>query len=346
MNLNTDKFSMLHICYKNLIFKKQENKKNLVVLDSKYKKLIKRDGKFLLHKYKDIIDDDIWIIGRKYKNYTTHCVENNSLHLPIFLSSVYFNKTKIRKVKTKTVIKHDNSTEFVHRRKFLMNLKHCLEKACVHQTEHINHMIKNSISLDIEYSNDIYDDFSKFPISCNSSCLFMIGVSDYQKNYINFTASKLDKTNEAFIIQQYLNHIYNLISKNGKMIIFHWSPADKSVIEKTLLHHPTLNTFYKHHILNNIIYIDLMHIVKSTIPLESYALKYVLEKLLCIKYETQCKNGLDAMCSIIYNNIEIKNNDKKLTDFETTNDIVLYNRLDTIYLYDIIKKFTHPKISN
>jgi DNA polymerase elongation subunit (family B) len=206
---------------------------------------------------------------------------------------------------------------------------------------YINQIIKSSISLDVEYANDIYDDFSKFPISNNSSCLFMIGISDYKKKYINFTASKLDSSNEELVLQNYFNYIHEIISKNGKLVIFHWSFADKNVIEKALLRHPSLNNFYKKNILNNIIYIDLLKVVKSTIQLKSYSLKYVLEKLLDIKYDTNCKNGFDAMCSIIYNDIEIRNNNnKKLVDFETTNDIILYNRLDTVYLYDIIKIFT------
>lgn len=332
ISLDTSKFSVLYICYKKLSFK-TNNDYNMCYLDKDSKYIISKNLKYIDTKN---IDDNIWIIGRKYTNEKTGEIYNNSLTLPIFLH----NKQQIRKEQKKLPKPEENNINITfYRRKFLYNLK-----SCINENMYVNNMLEKSIFLDIEYANDIYDDFSKFPISENSSCLFMIGLSDFSKQYINFTASQLDKRNEADILRKYLKYIQNLIHKNGIVFIFHWSHADKSVIEKTLIRHPQMYNMYQNQIKNKIIYIDLLKIIKNTVKLNSYSLKYVLEKLFNIKYETDCKNGLDAMCSIIYNNIEIKNNKNKiLTDFETTQDIIKYNKLDTVYLCDIIDKFKKGK---
>lgn len=355
LDLDTARYSILHVCYKNLSYRntsykaKNVNKNvgdwNKCVLESDYRRYISKDINYITKKYTTYINKYIWIIGRKYKNEKTLELENNSLLLPIFIDRVssirkcnHKLNAKMRSNKDKddvvSVVSHQ------YRRRFLYTLKNCLGNV---NYSYINQILSNSICLDIEYANDIYDDFSKFPISNNSSCLFMIGVFDYKNTYKNFIASQLDKRNEGIVLKTYLDYIHQKISNDGKIIIFHWSNADKIVIEKTLLRHPKLHQFYNTHIVNNIVYIDLLKVVKSTVFLNSYSLKYVLEKLLNIKYNTHCKNGLDAMSSIIYNNIEIKNNNnkKKLTDFQTTNDIIQYNKLDTIYLYDIIKKFVN-----
>lgn len=339
LRLDENQYSILHICYKNIKYRVlDKDNLNKCVLESEYKRYISKDIEFINKRYSDNndINKNIWIIGRKYKNEKTLEIENNSLFLPVFINSVSLMKQKILKINAKTR-SDDIITSHCYRRRFLYNLKGYLGNV---EYSYINQILLNSICLDIEYANDIYDDFSKFPISCNSSCLFMIGLSDYKGVYTNFTASQLDKRNEGIVLKAYLDYMYKRILDNGKTIIFHWSNADKSVIEKTLSRHPKLNNFYNTYITNNIVYIDLLKVVKSTVFLNSYSLKYVLEKMLNIKYNTECKNGLDAMSSIIYNNIEIKNNkNKKLTDFQTTNDIIQYNKLDTVYLYDIIKKF-------
>jgi hypothetical protein len=347
LDLDTAKYSILHVCYKNLSYRNNLNQNviNKCVIESDYKRFISKNINYITKKYTNYINKYIWIIGRKYKNEKTLELENNSFLLPVFLESVSYVRKCNHKKNTKTyindnVVYDDNVVLHQYRRRFLYTLKDYLGDV---DFSYINQILSNSVCLDIEYANDIYDDFSNFPISNNSSCLFMIGVFDYKNTYKNFIASQLDKRNEGIVLETYLDYVHEKISNNGKIIIFHWSNADKIVLEKTLLRHPELYQFYNRHIINNIVYIDLLKVVKSTVFLNSYSLKYVLEKLLNIKYDTQCKNGLDAMCSIIYNDIEIKNSKthKKLIDFETTNDIIQYNKLDTIYLYDIIKKFVN-----
>ena len=124
-------------------------------------------------------------------------------------------------------------------------------------------------------------------------------------------------------------------------ILFHWSNADKYILERSLKRYPDLYKRYEI-IFNNIIYVDLLKIVKKTLPgLQSYSLKYISKHLLDTIYNTNCQNGLDAMCSIIEKNVYIKSDHSEdqntLLSFDTTTDIINYNRLDTTLLYDIVK---------
>ena len=77
--------------------------------------------------------------------------------------------------------------------------------------------------------------------------------------------------------------------------------------------------------------IDLLIVLKQTINLPSYSLKYVAKELLNLHYDTDCQNGLDAMCRIIQNDIvtSTPNND-------IVKDIVEYNKMDTTLLYNIL----------
>jgi hypothetical protein len=64
--------------------------------------------------------------------------------------------------------------------------------------------------------------------------------------------------------------------------------------------------------------------------------------LLNIIYDTKCQNGLDAMCSVIENDLLLKTEmytEKNLLFFHDTKDVVNYNKLDTTLLYDIVKYF-------
>jgi DNA polymerase elongation subunit (family B) len=79
--------------------------------------------------------------------------------------------------------------------------------------------------------------------------------------------------------------------------IFHWSSADVSYFNKTLKRYPNLNTKLETNCKYE--FVDLLNIIKNTIDMESYSLKYVVKNLLNKNYDSTCQNGLDAMTSII-----------------------------------------------
>lgn len=357
-NLDEDKYSLVYILYKNLHYnEKILNNKNKIRkcyldLDSKnriyddYIKIRNKDNTKTEYTIGDVIineniviSDDIVIIARKYLHKNKIDKDDNSLgkFCTYKVDKKNKNESKIKRIDKKVV----TDKNFNLRRRFLLNLKMEFEDInllC------INDILKNSLFLDVEYINDIYDDFKTFPISKDLTLLCMIGFSYIDKQtgslmYTNYTVDKLDKLNEYDILNRFLNTIIEKYNKLKRpIIIFHWSNADKVTIEKSLKRYPDLYNKYNNEI--EIKYVDLLLIIKKTMYFESYSLKYVVKKLLNIVYETDCKNGFDAMCSIIENNCKLEklNNKLKLTDFESTQDIIKYNKIDTELLYVLIKK--------
>lgn len=355
IKLDTNGYSLIKIIYKNIKIKHlKKNVFGICNLNNKIKNRLNMLSKTINANTDNRINtDNIIIIGRKYYNKSS-CYNNpNSLNIPCF----YFanrnlnNNKKVRQCTQE--IKCTREILSINRRKFLYNLKNELLLNKIQDNNlYINNILKYSIFLDVEFVNDIYDNFKNFPISNNSSLLFMIGISNYKNEYINLTTKRLTLQEEYNIILEFLNYISLQITLfQHKIIIFHWSNADKYIIEKTIKRHDTLYKYYVDNIQNNIIYIDLLQIIKKTISLKSYSLKYVSEKLLNIKYSTECKNGLDAMCFIFNNDnlLNANNNDnllndkhikKSLQDFSSTDDIIEYNKMDTTLLYKIVNKFT------
>ena len=350
-NLDESKYSLVYILYKNINYKD-----NQCYLDAKIKKKISEQFNKIRRQNNNklLLNDNIIIIGRKYLHKNKIDKVYNSLGT--FCIHKVKNESPIKiKVPTPVILEQEVTQKSIYRRNFLYNLKLEFENESVLC---INKILKNSLFLDVEYINDIYDDFKTFPISKDSTLLFMIGFAYINKinndlNYVNYTVNKLNKIEEYDILNRFLNDIidkYNIINasnainstnKNNKpVIIFHWSNADKIIIEKSLKRHPDLYKKYTDSV--KIKYIDLLLIVKKTMYFESYSLKFVVKQLLNISYDTDCKNGFDAMCSIIQNNCRLeklnKTLNKTLNDFSSTQDIIKYNKIDTELLYILMKK--------
>jgi hypothetical protein len=331
-NLDENKYSLVSILYKNLYYKekdnkRKDNKKNICYLNSYNKNRIKH----IWTKFSKIInlDNDIVVISRKYYNKQNilkryfNCFELLCLQ-PIENITC---KNKINYNIKKEIEEYDDNNIKHLRRKFLYNLKSHFTDVNLNSI-YFKKILNKCLFLDVEYINDIYDDFTNFPISKDNSLLCMIGMS-YLRNdtltYENLTVKKLDSNNEYYILKTFLNKILN----KEDLIIFHWSNADKLILEKSLIKYADLWDIYSK---SKIIYIDLLKVVKNTISLKSYSLKYVSKVLLKYTYETECKNGLDAMCSIILNNTNLNN-------LKNIDDIIQYNKIDTQLLYVILKYF-------
>jgi len=339
IKLDETKYSLMMILYKNIKYKEpnstgdQPNSTGEAILNSDNKKNIYKI--YLSHKDQCLISD-VMIIGRKYK--TNNKIISNSLGCYCTFDVLKIkDKENISKI-NKNVLPF-NKTNL--RRTFLLNLKEYINQ---HGTEfntiYTNNMIQNSVFLDVEYTNDIYDDFSTFPISKDNSMLFIIGLLRIVKNeccYTDFTSKRLTYQEEYRILDNFLDYISNNHKNNKvRVTIFHWSHADKYIIEKTLARYPDLQKKYDP---TQIIYVDLLIILKQTIDLPSYSLKYVAKELLNLHYDTDCQNGLDAMCSIIQNDIMLTNQEKDLLSLQSSKDIVKYNKIDTTLLYDVLIYF-------
>lgn len=360
--LDEKKYSLVSILYRNIYYKKvyQQNKiKNVCYLDLSTKRKL---GNLHYKLSKTInLDENAVLISRKYYNKKNKDEKNFSC---FGLLCVYpLRKVDTidirghfteRKLNEDTVFCDKDKTSFYGKdtkRKFLYNLKSLI--GIDTDTMYIKDIIKNSLFIDVEYVNDIYDDFQEFPISKDNSLLCMIGISHLYNNvlkYDDLTVKRLDSINEYDILHKFLNIIDKTKNKicqdrqGSKILMFHWSNADKNILEKALKKYPSLwlkyNTKYK----NNIVYVDLLKVVKNTIELKSYSLKYVSNILLNYTYESDCKNGLDAMCSIILNEQKLNSTNIKhenLLNFENTHDVIRYNKIDTQLLYVILKYFVN-----
>lgn len=375
INLDETKYTLIMILYKNIKYKEINStcKGTLPITNTPFAigtAILNSDIKKNIYKIFRNLDQkrvvpNIMIIGRKYKT-------DNKIIPNAFGCYCTFNMLKIKdNIQNKVINNVDkdsitnsipnsitnsitnsinnsitNSTQANLRRTFLLNLKKYINQ---YETEintfYINNLIHNSVFLDVEYTNDIYDDFSTFPISKDTSMLFIIGVLRIVKNqscYTDFTSKRLTYQEEYKILDNFLDYISNQNDKNNKfpVTVFHWSHADKYIIEKSLSRYPDLQEKYN---CKQIIYIDLLIILKQTITLPSYSLKYVAKELLNLHYDTDCQNGLDAMCSIIQNDIMLTNQEstskQDLLSLQSSKDIIKYNKIDTTLLYNVLIHF-------
>jgi hypothetical protein len=353
LDLDIKKYSIVYILYKNINFRKRDDE-YIPRMDSSIKTKITNDFKKLK---RDDINNQIVFIGRKYTNvkdksnkiincfgvYCTRDIDNISKNTRDAENESSENEsTKNESSENESIlicnIKKEKS---MLRRKFLMNLK-----SMITSRDNIYNLIRNGVFLDVEFTNDIYDDFKTFPISIDTSVMFMIGVSWLNKGsicYNDFTVNRLCKIDEKYILTKFLDFIENRwLKTNMCILLFHWSNADKYAIEKSLQRYPELYLRYKN-MLYYIQYIDLLCVLKKTVPLHSYSLKYVSKYFLNISYESECQNGLDAMCSIIKNEISLQKCKvtKTLSCFPSTVDIIHYNKIDTTLLYRILEYFIY-----
>ena len=354
-NLDETKSSLVYIMYKNIYYRKI-HQTPISYLDSLSKKKINQLYNHYNKNY--MLSDNIIVLGKRYIDKKTNHKINNSLQ---FLCFFPIKNNKETETETETVVyeneKKPINSNSVNRRCFLFNLKNLITESKTtfksaipnfynnkfNDNIYINNLIKNGLFFDVEYTNDIYDDFKSFPESKDNSMLFMIGVSFLKNNpenleYNHFTVDKLTSEFEYKILYNFLDFIQNKYKnqKSNYIYLFHWSHADKTCLEKCLKKYPDLYNVY---LFLPIIYIDLLQVVKKTVYSNSYSLKYIAKDLLNFEYDTDCKNGLDAMISIIQKNNQIIDN-QKLIDYDITKDVIEYNKLDTILLYKVLKHFT------
>lgn len=341
-SLDITKYSIVFLLYKNINYSKKECG-NIARLDRSTKQTMKTVLQ-QYHRYNNI-SSEIFIIGRKYTNVNDKNEKTNNCFGKICTYDI--NKVVLTDCISSDILSDNSSTsdniseklpetfsKSILRRRFLYNLQQFIDV-----DSSVRDCINNGVYLDVEYTNDIYDNFETFPISNDQSILFMIGI--YNRSYYhNFITDNLSHDEEHRILDNFLLRLSDKVSE--KIHIFHWSNADKYIIDKTLQRYPDIVSRYDS-VIKRIVFVDLLQVVKLTMPgLQSYSLKYVCKSLLNIIYDTKCQNGLDAMCSIIENDLLLKTDlytEKNLLFFHDTKDVVNYNKLDTTLLYDIVKYF-------
>ena len=311
-DFSNNNYTIIHILYKNLTY-------NDTFCYTDYS--IKNNCSLAFNELskKIPISNKIQILGRKYKD--KHDLVNNSLEKYVYINIKNFKKQKDNK-KKENIVKEEVPDKEIKKR-FMENLQQDFEN---NNIKFSRETLNNAIYIDTEYTTDIYDNLQSFPISNDTSILFMIGIF-HNNEFIHFTANNLSHDEERRIVKEFLEYI-----KKNSCVLLHWSHAEKTMFNK-------MKNKYSDLFLDiNLIFIDLLLITKNSIKLQKYSLKYTLSKLLNINYDTDCKNGSDAMMTIIQSNIYLKKNES-LINIDTTKDIIRYNKLDTESLYKLVRFF-------
>jgi hypothetical protein len=228
-SLDITKYSIVFLLYKNINYSQKEYC-NIARLDRSTKQTMKT----VLQKYNGYknISNEIFIIGRKYTNVNDKNEKTNDCFGKICTYDI--NKFVLTDCvsdnsSTSDNLSHELPETFsknVLRRRFLYNLQQFIDAG-----SSIRECVSNGVYLDVEYTNDIYDNFKTFPISIDQSVLFMIGMY-HRSNYYNFITDNLSYDEESRILDNFLLKLGNKVG--GKIHIFHWSNADKHIIDKTL----------------------------------------------------------------------------------------------------------------
>lgn len=316
--VNNKNYTMLSILYKNIRYN-NVNGINKCELNSSIKQNISNDKKKMDIIFKNL-EKGLIVIGRKYKS-KDNIIINNCVGLQCVLNKYDTTQIQRQKQEKKELDKHIN-----------------VQLTKEQKNKFSKYIHENRVYLDLEYVNDIYDNFNLFPISNNNSMIFMIGLVDKHNSYTNFTTDTLNQECEKKILNDYINYIKENIKNGDILYIYHWSSADFTGIMKGLKRHPKLYNEYKQNCEKYVRYIDLLKITKEIIKLESYSLKYVSKVLLKREYITDCQNGFDAMISIIKKNSELQEKES-LMKFNETQDIIKYNQMDTELLNELTNWF-------
>lgn len=284
--------------------------------------------------------DDVYVISRKYLQAAgktdTLGVKRNCFDL---CCKIQMKEPSSRRTLTDSVDKVGvnsnvaNTTSIPQRRQFAYALKQEIHsKSDRQQTMYVKSVLSRSIFLDVEFANDIIDDFKTFPVSKDMSMVFMagVGVSMGGKfDYTNITVNQLSPTEEYKLMEQLIGLFEHFIALHGEAFVFHWSHVDVTVINKALSRYPCLSTRFNNIIGTKLHFVDLMKVFKSSSVLDSYSLKKVAKVMLNYEYDSECKNGFDAMMATIEYFVDKKNN---------LSDIIHYNKIDTMLLYALIRE--------
>ncbi len=343
-------YTLVVVLYKNIIYRKGEH--NIAVLDLQTKQRLKKT--FLHVTRTQSVSPKVLVVGRKYKCSKTGQSNQNCFGVPCWYETCAvdkFNKVEpVNEHLPESVGKTQTKLGFLPvpcayhgnvRRKFLYNLKEALyQRDSSLDIKYINGVLQNSLFLDVEYIVDVVDSFSDFPFAEDKSMLFMAGlchVSDLHGivGYTNLTANELTANEEYALLDKLIGILEHACHRNGKVFVFHWSSADKIVVEKSVVKYPVLQLRYSKLLSGGMHWLDLMKVIKESMKLQSYSLKYVAKNILDYTYQSNCQNGFDAMCSVIDYYQQGVHGDARSNVMK---DLIHYNEIDTQLMIEIVRK--------
>ena len=214
-----------------------------------------------------------------------------------------------------------------------------------------------------KYPTDFYIDFETiseqlglleniniYDSRMNTQIIFMIGIGYEFEDRFHYKVFKMNEFNleeEKRIVKEFKEFIDNLckdLDEDDEYYprFFHWSHAEKTMLDGALERHPSLNNMW----LDRIGWIDLCDIFTNEPIVVKGALSFKLKEignamfsngLISTYWDTSdMSDGLTAMTKgIEYYNKENKTDD----DEKTMESIVKYNKIDCKVLWDMVKYF-------
>lgn len=281
--------------------------------------------------------DDVYVIGRKYKNevgkmnyscFDVWCKLGQRAGVALHQTTTSTHSISLKEYKRDS----QGGMMLPQRRVFSYELKKEIQsREETFPTMYTKSILSSSVFLDVEFLNDIVDDFKTFPVSKDMSMIFMAGVgvcdANGKFNYTDITVSDLTPNEQFKLLDRLMEFFEYFITQHGRVFVFHWSHADATVLKKALSLYQCLNKRFYDILGNKLHFIDLMKVFKSVSTMNSYSLKKVAKVMLNYEYDSECQNGFDAMMVAIEHFTDKKN---------SLSDIIRYNKIDTMLLYELI----------
>lgn len=223
------------------------------------------------------------------------------------------------------------------------------------------HRYKVEFFVDFETINDIIEPIDDESVNTRSGLfLFMIGVgwrlNDGKQShwkYKNFTTEIIDfvgneEKNNFIAFHEYISDIVKLNSAENNYIIYHWSHAEKTIYEKTMLKYEELWDDYD--IFYNDWY-DLLDVFKDeTVVIKgafNFSLKSISRALFNQGYiktvweEDGITDGLNAMVKAVECSNDAQNRGIPMTELPIMKKITQYNEVDCKVLLEILSFLRH-----
>ena len=204
------------------------------------------------------------------------------------------------------------------------------------------------LTVDFESINNIFDDFSTFPLAYDTTNIFMIGLSykilNKSAKYKMWVVSDLSSDAQSQLFQQFYDFVRYLtdmhIGKESEIpVLYHWGHFEKSQttsICQRLNMHPLelkfcdLSVCFRSNpiVINGCFGFGLKEISKRLYELG--LIKTTWEK------NNPCAHGMNAMLLAHKSYVLSKKKQKDVIKLDPMKNIISYNKIDCMVLHDII----------
>jgi hypothetical protein len=205
--------------------------------------------------------------------------------------------------------------------------------------------------VDFETVNDLNDDFSRIPSKGGQNLIFTIGCGHVDEGswvFESFTVAEFTEDAEATVIDAWLAHMEGvrgrLAPEMAKPMVFHWSPAETSVLEKSynsaVVRHPErqwpeVGWF---DFLNRVMRAEGVQIAEASgLGLKTVAQAMHAKDLIETVWEEGSMGGQGAMIGGMWCDEESRKTGVPADEIALMQEIVSYNEIDCKTMMEIIR---------